>query len=371
MVLCSACTSNRLSVDEADYVVSYNFSNSQQLENKKELIESITIVPLQTISESLLGSELQVVAIGDNFLIVDLSKNLITRFSSDGQFLNHIGRHGRGGNEYVTIDNVFVDEERQIHVYSSPNSCEYIYNLAGVFIEKMVVKAKARQIYRNGKTLWAYSGFSNGAYPERLLRIQNDEIVEKYLFSEARIFSFGDISPVFISAGKQLFLREQLTNCIYQIEDNLIHTVYKFDFGKYAIPRDFFEQNDPMKAAHILLDRSFASISYAAQNKDYWLVEADLQDPQRNVIFAYGIGEKKTGKWHWAAYESNDDLSSPLAKHSALQSFVSNTLLGIVDAARLIDSNWKQNTLLANPDVIDMLQETDNPVIICLKLKNV
>lgn len=103
-----------------------------------DAISKLEIVPLETSEESVIKN-IKVVTLGkDDDIYIGDDQNIL-RFSSDGRFLNTIGKVGQGPGEYTYINDIQWDEiNNLLYVYSSHQIL--LFTPAGEFIRRYNTK---------------------------------------------------------------------------------------------------------------------------------------------------------------------------------------------------------------------------------------
>lgn len=103
------------------------------------------------------------------------------------------------------------------------------------------------------------------------------KIIEKYL-PVSKIIPLTEESSVFIPYKGDLLIRETLRSDIFKIDSTgNAHTFISFDFGRYNVPRSYFENNDPVAAATKLMQSDIAIMDRFFVNDDYMVLSVDFR----------------------------------------------------------------------------------------------
>ena len=103
----------------------------------QNIIDTLSIIPLEETPECLLGNIKKVQKANNEFFVMAEGSNRLSaiyRFSSDGKFLNRIGRLGNARNEYIRIGAFFVLNEK-VYIADLNKNKILIYNVKGEFID--------------------------------------------------------------------------------------------------------------------------------------------------------------------------------------------------------------------------------------------
>lgn len=202
----------------------------------QDIIDSISIIPLEETPECLLGNIGKIQKVNDEFFVMAEGSNrlpMIYRFSHDGRFLNRIGRLGNARDEYVRIGNFFVLDEK-VYVTDLNKNKFLIYNVKGEFID-------------------SHDGNENVKFLHDMLALDNDRAVFSYNinFSE--------------------------NNALYEVVDlksfevlNTIPTTYKAEGSFPYSLKEMGHDGD-----HVLLSLPFDNNVYE-MNKDNFTIEKVL-----------------------------------------------------------------------------------------------
>ena len=75
-----------------------------------ELASDVRYFPLETTDNCLLGNECSIVYAGNSIIAGDAQTRSLYRFDKNGKFMNKIGQHGQGPEEYAVGLLFFTDQ---------------------------------------------------------------------------------------------------------------------------------------------------------------------------------------------------------------------------------------------------------------------
>lgn len=329
----------------------------------RNLFSSIRVIPLHAPSDILIDAESDVEYDNDKFFVVETQRRKrVDIFDSNGQYVGSVAARGRGGNEYIGI-NSFQIIDSIIAIYSYHNKSIYFYHTDGAFVRKESLKYNPLHLLKVENGYWGYSGYS-GVVPERVVRMDTEgQIVEKYLPAEGNIIPLSESGAVFTSYDRGVLVRESLRNEITYINENgKIETFLKFDFGKYNIPKTYFDNSDPYAAAEKLMKSDFVVMDRFFINNDYAVLSVNFQKGGNEIKMITSIGIENNNIWKWLKSDPKGSLSMFFS--SARQLTSNSELVLIVDADRVKEFS------AAYPDLIPRLENSgDNPYIVLCRLK--
>jgi len=97
-----------------------------------EIIDSITLLPLETSDDCLLGNVKNVIALDSIFVVLDNRSNAVFTFSRTGQFITQIGCCGEGPGNYVDASQIDVETSTgDILVYDRIGAKVITYDQSG------------------------------------------------------------------------------------------------------------------------------------------------------------------------------------------------------------------------------------------------
>ena len=364
MLFCACSDSSKIISEEGMETVVVGELDDNLLLNP-DFVDNIEIISIKSDDVLLARSRQFHIYDGDYYFVNTYNAGNIARIDSAGTFLNYIGRRGRGPNEYIEMSDYHISPEA-ITIYSSDTHA-YYYSADGAFKSKIEIPIPFHKIYPEKDGYWIYvgQGREKGAYP-RLLFCDNEGNISIELLDNNTPISFFEDSPVFIQGKEGLYVRETFNNDVYIIDNKDLRVAYRFDFGKYNIPKAFYEAKDMMSAVDLFTKSEFAVIRHFFDSKHHVVVGISLQGPDNNDSHTiYGIKNKKNGIWRWIKYNSNDIFFD-----SILYMDNDSNLYAIVESYKLNDSGILDSDVIVNKDIAETFSINDNPSLLILHLTN-
>lgn len=361
LLLLAACSETK---QTSQHIVEYNPDKWGNGAMPQEVFASMEVLSFEMPEEVLLSGDNDVIWDNGRFFVVDNNnQSCIFIFDANRRYLGSVDAKGRGGNEYLNINNVQVIGD-QVAVYSSLNKALYYYNMDGSFAEKDTLEYAPAQLIKTGDNYWGYAGFSNGKMDERVVKMDAEgQIIGKYMPSDAAIFPMGERHDVFTPHNGGLLVRETLRNELSYIDaEAQITTFLKFDFGKYNVPEAYFESTDPMVAATKLLESDFANMDHFFINDKHSVLCVNFQKGADGGETSASLGIETNGAWQWLKSEKTGPMS--IFYMTARLLTPDSDLILLVNGERIKEFADKYPELISGFE-----NTTDNPHLILCRIK--
>ncbi len=373
-VLCG-CTESKKSGDL--YTICINDDKIEKVDNYdiSTLFEdSLTIIPLQVTDECLLINGAPF-TIDNNFIYYqDATTREVCRFDMQGNFLNKIGKYGRGPGELMASDYFVVANDTVVMMdMSMGNFCFY-------------------DIYGTGYREYDLNPFVSTSYFEVIdsqlyLMTNNCEmhnLIVQDLSTDFRTYALPSDSmyyenytcwetdnQFFVNKDGLYFRASSLNDTIFVVGNGQVKPAFKIDFGSHKMPNE-----------------------YIAENGTYDIVVKAMKDNYFTDFMMYGIVDDKlfaaytVGKSNYALLHNFAENKSVATNCFVLKSdgtlpvhsyrIVKNTLLFSAGASELLKtlpillehgkfSNATTKQKLQN--LLSNLTEDSNPVIFVKSFK--
>ena len=329
----------------------------------EELVIRVEAYPLQTEKAPVIGADPQLMVLDDgSYVVKSRGENSILHFSSTGQYLNAIGSQGNETGECLDICSIQEDicniQARNNRVITFTKADEILYyEPSGKLVQEDREVPLGTQSFWVPEGILSYYGFGSGR-DWRVSLLGDNGYENHYLPTKAKVIHLTAGSPVFFEHDSSVFFTDTYSPTIYKYENGEVSPYLTFDFGKYAIRDEFFENEDAYESMNKLLSGEFAMIQRYMENENYQLVEFFIQSPSGLKDF-YGI--KSNGGWMWVS--AGDKNDSPFF-HS-IQWMDENAVYCLVEPSRLKNEKGILSSIAGR----NSLKETDNPLVIKLFLK--
>jgi hypothetical protein len=214
-----------------------------------DLVDSISVVQLETSQESLIGNIYKIIFHKDRFYLLDFPLQTFFCFNSDGKFLFKMNKRGRGPDEYDYAGDFNIDPFNDQIMILVPWGNILYYDLDGKFISKVKLPSEVIAYHE----VYALDA-------ERLLFLSSKEIRANYYsrtsktIIKRRLDASNGLYNIFGPLHKSYYFNDSLffndvsiNNDVLNMMDESQKISYSWDFGK--------NNNTPKQIKNVLLLR--------------------------------------------------------------------------------------------------------------------
>ena len=303
--------------------------------NLEDISESIKIVPLQMTDSSII-SYISDVKFDGSYLYV-LDKNTCKVFNSEGKYIRSIGIKGRANNEYLYINEVFINPNKII-LFDESGKKLLTFGLDGKYLYTLPIKdiKGATQVYTlDGDNYMAFTPDLGQEHSDNMLTFFNSKgITDSILYN----------NPLNVPCNANIYIKEcQLLKYDNELKIKLLlnDTIFSLNLNNKKLYPCYFLNLGEKKAvpdARIDMINSLYSggiperynqmskVILLGENNSTILMKVD------NEYYFYNKRNQKVNKWFVlpplsTEYENSKGLSkiSTLDEAGYLISYVENT----------------------------------------------
>ncbi|MCL2738736.1 MAG: 6-bladed beta-propeller [Bacteroidales bacterium] len=290
--------------DKEVIVVQYTDSSGAELLSSP-IFDTVEIITLHGEGAPFFGSWSNIAVKNDIYYVEDTQLGKIHLFDATGKYLNSVGGTGRGPAEYQYIDDMIIEDNGDVSVYSSQQGTLYTYTPQGYFLGSTEYSHKSGNFNRANGFNYHYYGTGSGLpYQLYITNRQNQSVgsgITSYMVVN------NDFAP-FSAFGNTLYLCPYYGGEVYRLTDGKITVAYTFDFGIYNIPADYYRFGDMFEAFDFLMPKTFAAKNRFFENQKYAVLQAGVANMESLwARYIYGLSEKATSTWNWF-YMDDDDF---------------------------------------------------------------
>jgi hypothetical protein len=351
-------------------------------------LSDIVYIPLETTSNGLIQREFALslsdkLLIRENFFIIK-QFNKILKFNIDGTFVSRIGASGRGPNEYQTCHDIEVDDNGNIYIIDGWKKKLFIFSEQGDFIKTVnfPLDRSISFIYDDGKFL-CYSQNNLGNVENSYNLVDTSGKIIRtfpniYPFQKHNNSAYGITSEnIFYQFNDRIFKKEVYSDTIYSFENTCFkpHMVIKAG-NKLITPKARTEFDG------LYLAKNYISPQNLFEFGDYIYYEFQYKFDFSNTEVYSLIGSKKTRIQFLIDPVKgliNDFDGGPNIRPLTIKD--DNTIAGLVEANQLkahVTTKAFKNSTPKYPEkkkalenLANILKETDNPVLMLVKLNSI
>ena len=278
-------------------VVEYPVSSGLELLSSS-VFEDIEMVKLY---EVLLPTWTRMVVKNNMYYIA--AEDKVYLFDATGKYLNSVGEKGRGPAEYVSNDGIIVEDNGDISVYSNEGLL-HTYAPEGRFLGNTEYCFSSKEFAKGNGFNYHYCGNGSGKPYQLYITDIHNRVVDSCIAASTAPSMF--VGSVFSAYKDVINLCPPEGGDIYRLINGKARLSYKFNFGMYSLPAEYYQCNNMNEVLHnVLLSNTVAFKCMFLENQKYAVLEAIVYDAKYNSERTlYGILEKATSIWKW--YYMND-----------------------------------------------------------------
>lgn len=208
----------------------------------------------QPASNIVLGNINKILTYRSLYYLMDEEQGIVTILDNNGKLIREINRRGHGNNEYVDLNDIFIDKDNQeLNLLSRGSQKIFVYDMKGETLLRTVSVPK--HFCSMIKIDRGYVGYM-GNYSEDAANPYNFFTLDENM--KIKVGSV-EINPdvesrynkdlsIFSNMGNKTLCIQEFDSDIYQADGNQIVKAFSIDFEKWSWPKDqklFFE--DPIK----------------------------------------------------------------------------------------------------------------------------
>jgi len=358
---------------------------------RSEIFSLNKIIQLENHPKSVIGQTQFGFNIVPNKDFILVAGKDIGLYDKNGNFLNNIGRKGKGPGEYVTRNKILLCNKKFRLLDRSQH--KFIdYDINGTFIDEYYFGMFGQSFICWNNYNIVYTGNEPTEYKKRLYLFDQDfSLLDSYfslddsyhfmnMFDKTNFFVYQD-SLRFLNAFDYNIYNIEVTQNTFEIEPR-----YYIDFEKFEIPESFFEQDfNDIREYHISLEKTHYAhqIMGFIENKDNVFFAFKHKDNRYLAIYS------KQNKKSIVVDKIHDDFIFKGLDFFLFSEFISyyyhdNQVYFVMDAYRFLDNmNLMKNNMSendwniyksTNSNIVrfyNEIDEHDNPIIFVFDLKPV
>ncbi len=346
-----------------------------------DLIEDVSLIQLETSTESLIGEIGKIEIKGDKIFIQDRSLHEIKIFNMDGTYLGKISNKHQGPGGYNDIWSFSASKNGElIEIYDNRGFKFRTYNLNNEFVEDfsidylmsdfMKLENDKKVVYSGFLPSYNMDGFPNSS---RLLFANKSEVYQsafEYVYSESNpirnvVGGFRNLSYY----GDTIVLgAEILSFDIYHIFEDSIKKKYQIDFGDEFMPPINMNASEEEIENYLKsnLRYEYAKISLVLESSQHLFVKYSVKKSMYFFLF-----DKTNGK----VYNLQNSFDHSRRIDISVPEYIWNdTFVGITHAEyyKLVFDIYKKQGIDPPPFISEIdsnINENSNPVLSLIKFK--
>ncbi len=359
LIMAYACSPQQITQDEPVVIDVFNNSNPE-IE-----FESIELIPLETNEDILIGDfwRLKVEMDEDGFYFANQDNpTSVFRFDSKGNFLNLIGHHGNGPEEYNgIIDFCIHGDTLDVLCNGGTTSLIVGYDIDGSYLYSKTVDLNLNSFdWFDAGYLFAVSYGTTDLQPYKICKADENGFVTQSFMKNTSSINVPVTEENFTNSSNTVFYHESFNDTIYMYKDEDYKPAYVLDFGDYKIPEEFY-QVDVMSAFQLIMSQGFGYIDIMLDTPAYSFFQVSKQGEKVDNITSNLLLNKSDYK----VFSESIDLDKVESPFMFPMYGTSNDefIFLIYPYMILEDTEEFKKLPITNPQVIETLNTNDNPVI--------
>jgi len=226
-ILISGCTAgkhsnNAINLDKIDKV------------SVLDLVDSISVVQLETKEESLIGGIQRIVSHKNRFYIVDYTQQAVLCFNANGEYLFKINKRGRGPEEYNYLGEFNIDPYNDQLMILVPWGNILYYDLDGNFISKVKLPSEVQaynEVYALNKDKLLFISWNE--YQASYYSKVSGKILKRFLHvTNYKQYIFNPLHKTYYYSDSLFFNDVGINNDVLNLTDENQSIAYSWNFGK-------------------------------------------------------------------------------------------------------------------------------------------
>ena len=341
---------------------------------ESELIENVSIIPLQVERFGMIEPDMEMKVDGNDFFILDNKKTqCVYHFNNQGELLNTICKKKNSveANNNLPVLNNPVKFSlnpylQKIDIYNFENSIINQFNYDGSEAGNIELSISPSDFVSDiRENYWIYTGWNRKETQYRLLRTdKNGNILERRMRLVTKCTPTEGYT-FYISEGGICFW-ELLGDKTYIIENKQIKLTYQFDFGAHNLPANY--HSDKADESFTMINQTgYYTVKKYIENKNFVYFFLNYNTIDELEMF-HVIHDKKTGRIN--IYTEN----SAIGAFDKAQHITENDELVFLVSPRKIRQLLTGGTEFVPAtfmDLSDTINRMRNPIILKMKLQSI
>lgn len=324
--------------------------------------KKVQTIALQTSDDILISGKYKL-KIADNYIfILDQGMGQMYRFDMRGNFLNKIGKIGKGPKEYIKPCDFHIDtSDKTVEILNGKQTIVSKYKYSGEYISRFKFDFLCLSFIKNNHNrYYFYCGVNGGLSNKyRIIYTDSAKVYSKLLKNIGRpgVGIISDDNNMLLSDANRIFLKEHFLPDIYQLRNDSAIKILKFNFGKQTINhKDLANFSNLMEFYKTIIKDGFYGLLnfYVFNNKFIARIHYQKQNEESKRYFIfYNVNNQKIKK----VLINKKDV---LFWEGKFHGFQNNKFIFSIDAFK-IKSIYKYRPIVFSS--LKKVKENDNPII--------
>lgn len=348
--------------------------------SKKELplpeyFDTISFLPLETNDSAIIGSISKIEFYYDKIFTVDGISNKIYVFDLSGNYLNTIGRSGKGPGEFNKISEASVDTFSHSVVFFDFNlKKELRYDINGSFISEKNNHRWISECHFLDSSTYIYrtGNYSPADLNEKVVYkinlVSNDSLIKSYFpYKEKPEVTTYELARMITRTFNRIYIGKLFNDTIYEFDKIRMVPRFKITYLNSGIPQTILTKNNSEIGEALWKNKTYAygHQIFSETSSFIFFTYIFKSKPQ------YCFYSKESGQTQYPYLPASEDSDDHLFKHP-VKTNLQNYVVWVIYPPEII------NYMNHNPQKIKSAQlqklygyikPTDNPVLMLCKMK--
>jgi uncharacterized protein YodC (DUF2158 family) len=290
------------------------------------------------------------------------------RFDSEGNFLNKVGKPGKGPEEYNGAGDFTVHGDTVYFLDGGPKSTVIGYHKNGEFLYSKTfdIYSMSFEKTETGYAFYTGYGVSSPSKYRLLVTDENGNITDRYL-EDNKEWGMPLAKINMYRSGSAIYIPEMFNNSVYELRGETLESIFSLDYGEYTIPDAFYEVKNLGEGFKMIQKNGFANIRSYFENRKSAFFEVTVQQNNSETKVHHVLYDRQQEQLYRKILQSKSDRTSPF-KHPV--SVTENgKLVYLSSAYGIIENREKLRKRVMNDEVLQNIDENDNPVVLFCEIK--
>lgn len=338
-----------------------------------QIVDRCSFVRLETGESNLIGRIDQILICDSLIVVVDqhVAKAIFV-FNHDGKFLNRISRLGNGHGEYLLINHVAINDNKEVCILDNIKERLIKFNISGELVasQDLPFKSAKFEFLGNDNILFDVETCSpldasvEDDVEKSCYLLTDLDFNIKYTFGKDHSYknpSFRRYSEAFLKTDGRVYGRLHLGNTIFEFDTDSVKARYELSLKNGVLYAPSIEDlSSDLYSEKRLKEPSFSGCFLLC--KDYSCYK--MMFPERVRLYTWFFMSNKTGNILTLSTESDDPVLSRF--NNPLVRWSDNTLVQDLSPTTLLalKEDILSKSMVENPEALfDGLTLEDNPVL--------
>src|SRR5690554_911512 len=285
-------------------------------------VENTKIIPLETTEESLISNNYFMNLYDKDLFIFDYLRGQVLRFNTDGDFLNSIGKKGKGPAELLNPTDFYIDSlNKTIEILCEPGSTIKKFTFQGDFISKISFKFPSHSFIKDSLGFYYfYRGVNSGYSNARLTYANTTTVINEFLLDpgNAPVGLVLD-QKCFVKNEGTVILKELLLNQILYLSKGQLIDGIRINFDENDVPIDYYRDfSNMMDFFQHLNDKGFYTIKNYDIHGSHAFIKLQYQKAEEELKSLFLSINLLTNSMQYVSGKLYRDLFNSMEFHSLL-----------------------------------------------------